>query len=201
MIDEKPIGKCYVNDSLSKFWIDVPKNASKTISQNLWNQGWRDGDFTKEENIANSYEPSVVLRDPIARWLSGSLEISFHMYHYYDYDIAKFIERFEFFDFRNFEKRNNIHLLKYADLIGNLDRSKIHYFFLDDLNFDSKVKAYFNITTDLKYINKTETNERKNEILPYIAEIYNEPGFVDKLLEYYSDDYVLIDYAKSKMDG
>lgn len=192
---KKPVGKCYVNHELKKFWIEVPKNGSKTISHHIWSQGWVDGDFMNDD--LEGYEPSIVLRDPLQRWLSGSLEISFQLYHYFNYDIKKFKERFYNFDFRNFEIRENIHLLKYTDLIGTLDKSNIKYFFLEDPEFETKIKEYYNIEDELYYVDRTDTNTRKEEIFSYIKNIYDEPGFVDKLNEFYKEDYELIQYAQS----
>lgn len=198
MIMPKSNGKCYVNHEKKKFWIDIPKCASKTISFHLFNeQGYVDGNFLQDKKI-QEYECSAVIRDPVERWYAGALEICYHYKIRWPDDEAMFNHRFDYFNFRNFEERENEHLNPQSSFFDELNLDNVHFILLDE-NFERNVKSYYDIKGDLHHANKTVESQIKKKISQdYIWEIYTDDSFQDKLREYYKKDYELIDYIMER---
>ena len=69
-------GEGLISPDKNHFYINIPKNASSSIKQNLLKLNWDFGNVTDYPNAT----PIVPLRDPIARWKSGIVEYLM-MYH------------------------------------------------------------------------------------------------------------------------
>jgi hypothetical protein len=183
-------GNCYVHNNSKKLWIEIPKNASKTISYHLYKSpNWRNGNYIKEGLY--DYSHYAIIRDPIKRWERSTLEICMHYLHYTKYDYISFDRWFKAKDWKNFDKMGNIHYFKMDFYTHGLDNVK--WISLDDANFEENVRSIFEIEEKLMKINSTEENEFKKSIENYINEILSDSEFIQKLKDYYADDYAILD--------
>lgn len=182
-------GNCFFNHNKKKVWIDIPKNASKSIGYHLRNsQDWKNGNYI-EENIYN-YKAYAVVRDPIKRWKGSTIEIAYHYVHYTKYDYSLLERWFAAKNWKNFEKINDLHHKKLDYFTNGLQ--DITWISLDNTDFEQNIKYHLGIEEDLVKLNSTEENEAKKYIEPYVNEILSDSEFVIKLKNFYATDYEIL---------
>lgn len=70
-----PFQPILVSTDLTKVWINIPKNASSFTQKVLTDNGWKEPPKYLIQSILNtSIEKTVILRDPVQRWISGFSE-------------------------------------------------------------------------------------------------------------------------------
>lgn len=186
-------GNCFYNHVEKRMWVEIPKNASKSISHHLlYNMGWKNGNYIKD-NIYD-YEPIVIVRNSIDRWKGSTIEICYHHMQYNKFDFTGFEQWFQNKNFKNFEKRGDLHHQPISYFCKNLSNMK--YIAMDE-NFKENVKSTFGIE-NLKTINSTAENEHKRKIEPYVDEILKDENFITKLKQFYKEDIELFETVKSK---
>lgn len=186
-------GNCYFNHSKKRVWIDIPKNASKTIGHHLRrSKDWKNGNYI-EEGIY-SYNAYAVIRDPIKRWRGSTIEIAFHHLQYNNFNYDLLPEWFMHKDWKNFEKRHDLHHLTVDYFTKGLEN--ITWIPLNR-NFEELVKTYLEIEEPLEWMNSTEENEHKKRIEPYVDELLDDSAFISKLKDYYRRDFEIFERSLS----
>lgn len=181
-------GNCYFNHEKRKTWIDIPKNASKTISHHLLrSKNWKPGSFVKEKIY--DYNSYAIIRDPIDRWRGSTIEVAYHYFHIKNYDIIELEKWLEHKNWKNFDSIGDLHHQRMSYFVGGL--TNITWISLDN-NFEEKIKLHLGIDPPLVKINATEENEYKKIIAPYIDDMLSDNNFIDKLLLYYESDYNIL---------
>ena len=175
-------GNCFYNHKEQKMWLDIPKNASKSISHHLLRMGWKNGNYIKDNKY--HYEAVIVVRDVIDRWKGSTIEICYHHAQYNKFDFSNFDQWFGSRNWKNFERRGDIHHQPLSYFCRDLINP--HYIAMDS-NFLETVKNVLGIE-NLKTINSTLDNEHKIKIEPYVDELLSDSQFIDKLYNYYKDD-------------
>ena len=64
-----------ISPDLTNIWINIPKNASSFIQKVLTDNGWKEPPKYLVQNLLDSsIEKTIILRDPVQRWISGFSE-------------------------------------------------------------------------------------------------------------------------------
>jgi hypothetical protein len=185
-------GNCFYKHDEKKMWIEIPKNASKSISHHLLRMKWKNGNYIEDKTY--DYEAIIVVRDVIDRWKGSTLEICYHHAFHNKFDLSKFEPWFFSRDWKNFVKRGDIHHQPLSYFCKNLTNP--HYIAMDS-NFDENVKNSLGIT-NLKTINSTKENTEKLKLKPYVDELLTDQSFLEKLYDYYKEDQELFLAASSR---
>ena len=178
-------GSVLVNPELKLYYVHISKCASSWMKQCL--STWRFGNFTRED--FTEYRSIVLLRDPVARWLSACPA---------PVDIAKMVNHTAYTDtaFDNFSSwLLDEHSAPQTDFIAGLDLTNTIFFKCDrDLNKNM-----------LKFLNCNELPETVNE-QPDTEEFKNARRAWSQLLETpkyravfnnaYARDYELLNTVK-----
>jgi len=178
-------GNCYLNHTERKMWLDIPKNASKSVSHDLMRMGWKNGNYIRDSIY--DYEAIIVVRDVVERWKGSTIEVCYHHLQYNNFKFDNFAAWFERKNWKNFKS------------IGDLHHQPLSYFCRDltnptyiamDKNFKLNISKALGIN-DVKKYNSTIENEHKLKVEPYVNELLSDPAFIEVLLEYYKEDQVL----------
>jgi hypothetical protein len=178
-------GNCLYNHKEEKMWLDIPKNASKSISHHLLKMGWKNGNYIEDKK--HHYEAVIVVRDVISRWKGSTIEVCYHHIHHAKYDFLNFETWFTNKNWKSFDR------------IGDLHHQPLSYFCRDlikpryiamDSRFSRNVKDILAIE-DLRTINSTIENEHKVKIETYVNELLLDDVFINKLLQYYAEDQTI----------
>ena len=178
-------GNCFYNHKEQKMWLDIPKNASKSVSHNLLKMGWKNGNYIKDKN--HHYEAVIVVRDVVSRWKGSTIEICYHHIHHSKYYFSNFEHWFNSRNWENFEKRGDLHHQPLSYFCRDLHNP--HYIAMDN-NFSKTINDVLGIN-DLRTINSTVENEHKLRIEPYVDELLVNTDFMKKLLDYYAEDQAI----------
>lgn len=182
------IGKCLADESAKHAWVNIPKNASNTISHHLlFGLKWKDNNWIK--NNLEDFIFYAIIRDPIKRFIGSTIELCYHHLQHNKYNFDNFDKWFKDRDFVNFDKNVDLHFVRQIDFLHKLDFKKIKFIPLDK-NFNQYLKNEFNIP-HVKNINVTNENQIKIKIKPFAESLITE-SFRKKLIEFYAEDYELI---------
>ena len=198
--NEYTLGTCYAQDNFSFMWIPIEKNASKVIRSALAPKGFNEYNFHK---LKKYNVPSViVLRDPIERWISGLVEYLLLVY----LDTTQSL---------NNMTRHNIT----PDIVFEQIAFDSHTFpqswFLEGLGtqrdfiwFDDREKSQFVQTVSKYFAQKGIANSWRYEDFldpdkdivqkqqltqQYTDLLQNNPDLLQKVKNFYAQDYELID--------
>jgi len=164
-------GLCMVNYKKQLLWVDIPKNASKSISKPLINnKDWEVADFTKI-NVLRNYTAVAAIRDPLTRWIGCTLELCAHrILHHKSFE--GFEEWFMHRNFVDFEINLDLHHRPQCDFLAGLLNLKLYL--MDCHNFSKNICAALNILGPLPHINATKESDIKNYAKPYVDSILTE---------------------------
>ena len=185
-------GKCFYNQTEKKLWVEIPKNASKTVSHHLIRSSlWKNGNYI-HDNLFD-YKCYAIIRDPIQRWKGSTIELaSHHMLHNKNnYDLLP--QWFKTRNLKNFTFINDIHHRKMEYFTEGLQN--VTWIAMDE-NFEQSIKYHLGIKEDLVKLNSTLENEVKTHIVPYVEEILSDSDFVNKLKQFYKEDIDLFESIK-----
>ena len=194
-----------VSPDRTLFYLAMPKNASSSIKDQLFNLGWEVGDFYEFPDT----KVIVTIRDPIERWISGIAEYLI-LYH------SDIIE--QIVDPDIYQCLPLLHEKLAISLIFNTitfdDHTDRQCFFLSGLDFSRCIWLNFktlNITfpkllkefnqTDslitLDNMNNSDENIRKKDLKNLFKLILKTNNHAEnKLKEYFWCDYKLINRVK-----
>lgn len=182
-------GNCFFNHAEKKVWIDIPKNASKSVGYHLRRSpNWKNGNYIEEKIY--DYTAYAVVRDPIKRWKGSTIEVAYHYIHYIKYDYSRLEKWFEAKNWKNFDRINDLHHKKLDYFTKGLQN--INWISLDSSDFEQTIKQHLDIEEDLVRLNSTEENEAKKHIEPYVDKILSDHVFINKLKSFYATDYEIL---------
>lgn len=184
-------GNCLYNHSQKKMWLDIPKNASKSISYHLLNMGWKNGNYIDDEIY--DYQTFIIVRDVLDRWKGSTIEICYHHVQYNLFDFTDFGKWFKENNWKEFDKNIDLHHQKLS--FFNEGLSNIKYIAMDR-NFEYNVKNNMNIQDDIIQRNSTIENEHKLKIKPYVDELLSDETFRNKIYDFYEDDQRIFNLTK-----
>ena len=192
------IGRGLINSEKDKFWLDIPKNASQTTIHGLTNRHPNDGKWVpiNSENFkVNSIQKYLIVRDPIQRWVGSSVELAWH--HHKTKSEGNFFARKNLKEWYDMHARPDLHHLPQWVWARHLDLHDNTTFIIMD---NKKIKLKLNKTfSDYNFdvnVNYSEDNEFKKKIKYRIMdEFMTDHVFVDKLKDYYAEDYDLLELA------
>lgn len=185
------IGKCLVSDQECKFWVNIPKNASNSVSYHLLRQKrWYDDNWFNNPKILK-YKGIVVLRDPLSRWKGSTLELCYHHIERNQWKTDNFEEWFEKRNFFNFDKNLDLHHVRQVDFLRGLDLDQLTFVYVDDY-FEKEICRVLDIASPLKQINIASQNKYKMLIEPYVTQMLENTELLEKIKNFYEDDYSLL---------
>jgi len=190
-------------------FVSIPKNASTWVGENYFHNRNNAKNFmyTDIENIVKIYRCKfiVILRDPLDRWISGMTQM---IYTEPDRHFSKinpmYIDTFDWetviatvaydnhtqkqIHFTRVVPFENIVWLKFDD---NLEENFI------DLMSSYGVQLIKNDGNTDNAANITNNNDKKISVMNKIVSVLNQhPEYSQKIIEYYHDDYALINSVK-----
>jgi hypothetical protein len=199
--EQKPshLGIGYKRNKL--FFMDIPKNASKSINASWWEAEDHDPSNHMNYHLKNIGDaiPVIPLRDPVDRFRKCILELIYIAYEQVDHPGCGSMEEWVFKQFdkwKYFEYQDRFlesHFYRQADHCIGLDLSKCDFVFVDNGKLTEDFKSRYNI--DLGFINKTEDNKLKQELYHMYEDQFNQIDD-DMIAEVYSLDYQLLDIAR-----
>jgi hypothetical protein len=178
-------GNCFYNHIGRKMWLDIPKNASKSISHDLMKMGWENGNYIKDSIY--DYEAIIIVRDVVGRWKGSTIEVCYHHLMHNNFKFDNFTTWFEKKDWKNFKSIGDHHHQPLSYFCRDLINPK---YIAMDKNFKLNIYNVLGIS-ELKTINSTIENEHKLKVEPYVNELLSDPAFVEILLEHYKEDQAL----------
>ena len=181
-------GNCFVNHDNKKMWIDIPKNASKSIGWHLRRSpDWKNANYIQDKIY--DYKTYAIVKDPIQRWRGSTIELAFHFLFHNKYDYSLLGEWFKVRDWKNFESKGDIHHFNIEYYTQGLN--DIVWIPIDD-KFEETVCNYLEINEPLVKLNSTEENEHKKHIEPHLDKILSDLEFINKLKNFYARDYEIL---------
>lgn len=180
-------GRVWTSDSKQLCWLDIPKNASKTLSNFFQNSEWRASNLTTEPELA-LYKSIVILRDPIDRWRKSVLELVYHQWQYF-----KNIE--QWFEDRRFLNFGDIHLQRQTQYLHGMDSNYCVFIKLDQ-ELENKLATVLGQEVKLKHINATEENQVKLKYKDRVEELCEQ--YHEQLHSFYAEDLALLEYLSSE---
>ena len=185
------LGKGLVSPKRTNFWVEIPKNASNSMSEFLhYNRNWKDCNRIQRKVIDAQYH--VILRDPADRWKKCITEIC-NIYRQ-----ERVHSRFDYWfkrqEFTNLYKYYDLHIVRQVDFLIGLNWHQTNFYYLDD-NLSENILKAFDDTGPFPTLNVTRMNKSKMRILQMVEDLVT-PDFELQLKEFYALDYELI----SKVD-
>lgn len=185
------IGKCLASDLERKYWINIPKNASNSISFHLLRQKqWRDSNWLTDTKIID-YHGVVVLRDPISRWQGSTLELCYHYLERSHWSTENFNEWFKKRNFFEFDRNLDLHHVRQIDFLHSLELDTLKFVYMN-CEFETSICKSLDISPPLKKINISSENAYKKLVKSHVEELLENHELVEKIREFYQDDYDLI---------
>jgi hypothetical protein len=192
-------GDCAINYHRKQFIINIPKCASswvKTYTALLGNtpaNTWIGANFT--EQVLDDYQPIIVLREPVARWISQAPLAQ----AVYDMIRDKAEDSFFYTNLPN-ELVNDEHTAPQVSFIKGVDLSRA-IFFLANNDFSQNFEHFiiqqgFPTVVLPDYVNRSledpDTVERKQ----IWRNLLSVPKYLEKFKEAYQADYELINTVR-----
>ena len=188
-------GECMSHPNTDLMYVYIPKNASSWTKPNLRDWGWQFYNYHTDQldKIA-----IVVLRDPVARWLSGIAEY-FALYQNTTNDLVdnKSLQHI-IFDRITFDD----HTEKQVKFVQGLDTSKCIFLWCDDdyrKNFSQLVAEHVGANRydqyDFQHVSE-QNHDRKHfkEIFKQLLD--QEPKYLERVKQHFANDYKLIEQTK-----
>ena len=187
-------GECWSHPESEFMYVNVPKNATSWTKPNLKDWGWECYNYHTD---GLNKVPMIVLRDPVDRWLSGIAE---YMYLYHrNIDVSQFNNAF--FDLVFDKIAFDDHTERQVYFLQGLNLANAVYFkfgpeyrqnfsdFLADRSMPNRYNRY-----DYQHVSDASP-ERKLFKEIFSREIQN-PGYMDRVRQYFKPDYELIEKVK-----
>lgn len=185
-------GRCLVDERYKRIWVNIPKNASNSISKVLLNHGWKAGNFNERQEL-QWYKPFVVLRDPLKRWQGSMAEITRHKIEAGadKKELDDFYEGKTYFDEAFY---SDIHFIPQVKWLEGLQWNDIDFFWMSYMPSLERYLGYGSIP----HMNSSYTEERM-DIMARVLSIPFESISPNVKIRY-SDDYDYINYLnKNKL--
>jgi len=186
-------------------YVNIPKNASSWISLQF-NQG-----VNHDATNINYYDIVdltqcrfiVILRDPLDRWISGMTQMIYtepetdldgvaNSMNINTFDWKLVMERIEF----------DNHTQKQVDFIYGIPQDQIIWLKFDDQLKDNFINLMLSYGCDVEIKKSDKDNftlkySAKQFVMNKIANVLDQhPDYSQKIIEYYHDDYALVNSVK-----
>lgn len=184
------IGRCMTNHALKRAWVEIPKNASTSIKYNLGPE-WQESNWLNDV-VIQKYDFLAVIRDPIKRWVRGWIELCDHKTHIADFDYEDW---FALIDFSNPDQWFDVHLWPQSRFLHELNLEQVTLIMMNDLDNSKTAKEFLQMDR-IPNENSTESKPFKKDLIPHFTALAERNH--DLLMNYYSDDYKLIERANGR---
>lgn len=167
-----------------RFWINIPKNGSNTISQIIFHQQrWRDAHYHQYSNLTKY----AFVRDPVDRWKKCTIELC---YHHFEHN--SFVEDWDLFH-KVFEDRKWYEFYNHPLDLHHVPQSRFidrdtEVYYLNDKN----ITKVFGLISPIVRVNQSAGNNWKERIEPFVDSLMTKE-FVDIIKEFYAEDYKLLE--------
>lgn len=184
------LGKGLISKDKKQFWIEIPKNASNSMSEFLYyDRDWKEANYYKIKHDINYH---VILRDPMDRWKKCIVEIcniqkEEKLKGRFDYWFVrqKFTNVYEYYD---------LHIVRQSDFLINTPWDRTSFYHMHDRLSETILKN-FNDEGPFPALNITKLNKKKMRILDMVENLMNSE-VENRLREFYALDYELISKVK-----
>lgn len=189
-------GQCISSKASKLLYINIPKNAS-TWAKDYFVFGYNWDNFSNfaKYNLLKNFHKIVILRDPYERWLSGISTYIMRDVHYLQMtkEVMKLITtKIEFDE----------HTKPQTNFLNGIDTSDCTFFRVDH-SLDKDIQNFMDykkqVKSDrfhmVKSLNRNEL-EHINFRTALINYTKDNKEFMDRLEEYYKDDYNLMNRVK-----
>jgi hypothetical protein len=196
-------GRCFADQDWRLAYVPIEKNVTRIIQSMITSIGFKESECLESTNTPATY--LIVLRDPIQRWVSGLVE----------YLLRVYLDRI---NTQNNMTRQNITTEKAFDQIVFDVHTCPQHRFLEGLAgpkqyiwFDQDQKPEL-ITSLAKYFNEQGfsndwapdkflhadelASQQKRELTQLYQDILKQPNMLQRIKNFYSKDYQLIDSIK-----
>lgn len=193
------IGRCLVSPDRKRFWVNIPKNASNTISNVLLNSGWKGDNYIESLDLALLSTPIVFLRNPFDRWYGSVAELCLHKYQSPDVnkDLNIFLEWFENSAIDMFIKNPfiyDIHFIRQLDYCMGLNINETIFIHLDTPNINETIKKIFDYDREVENLNMSVDDAFKSLVRYNLKNAMNGNIWTTQYVEdFYSQDYYLLE--------
>jgi len=169
-IDRLGVGAYYQGT----FFLKIPKNCTSFFRDCL---SYNEVDYSPE------YNSVVIMRDPIDRWISGTLE----MISKYQINYNLFQKRFiNSVAFDRHTAEQNLFFPK------NFDYNAAKFYYYNKNIIEQIQPIYFPEVEPIRK-NQTIMNERKMELYEMVLDWVNQPDLNNTIKNYYKQDYNIIE--------
>jgi hypothetical protein len=203
------IGTYYVSNTYNLLYVPIPKNASQYVTHYFkdvlkWQLGCDeairqlDHNYFKLWSCIKHQRKIVILQDPLARWIKGISQFAIQVLPNLDPNNDELLKLlYTHMDFDD-------HTTPQVNFIHNLDTDDIDFFKLDenlDLNLNtylaSKIPNEYVVIPDNLYKNETKEYSCKYSLQNKLKSIIdNDESIKQKIINYYMDDYKLLNTIK-----
>jgi hypothetical protein len=186
-------GECMSHSDIDLMYVHIPKNASSWTKPNLIDWGW---EFFNYRTDGLNKHALVILRDPVERWLSGIAE---YLTLYHPTLSTPFFETSELiFDRICFDD----HTEKQSKFLTGLDTDNCTFMLCNDTYRENFSKFIATHLGNNKYYNyayqhvSADSSDRKRFKFIFRRLLEENPKYLEKVRDFYEDDYTLINNVK-----
>ena len=196
-------GRCFTDQDWRLAYVPIEKNVTRVIQSMITPMGFKESDFLRSNKTPATC--LIVLRDPVQRWVSGVVEYLLRVYR-------------DRINKHNNMTRQNITAEKALEQIVFDRHTCPQHRFLEGLSgpkqyiwFDQDQKPEL-ITSVAKYFNEQGfsnewtpdkfshdddlASQQKRELTQLYQDILKQPDMLQRVKNFYSKDYELIDSIK-----
>lgn len=190
-------GECWSKSDTDLMYINIPKNATSWTKPNLQDWGWECYNY-HTDNLYHK-KALVVLREPVDRWISGIAE---YMYLYHRQNVNYQVMDLAFVDLVFDKIAFDDHTEKQIYFLDGIDLNNCVFFkfgpeyrqqfstYLDQIGMPNKYHQ-----TSYRHVSN-DSEERRSFKNIFSQQIKTNSKYLDKVKQYFKDDYDLINTTK-----
>jgi len=189
--------QCHYNEKIKNVYINIPKNASTNVRHAMLDKEFCGINLLNSAFFPEHESATVVLRDPIERWISGITT-------YLDLYVAKNDVGAFLYEIKNnkwffellFEKVTfDDHTEKQTYFLKPFDLSNCFYFYLDDMFEFRFTQFYLGEGIKLNFNHEFKNISSSNPVHSFFTEFLLDSRnlkYKEKLKAHFAEDYELI---------
>lgn len=204
-------GTCMYHDPTGICYLNIPKNASTFLKENLIKHEWRMLHNSARLVRRETTNTIIVLRDPIRRWLTGIAQhITTNLFGK-DFGSTHFLEQandlvnkilIDQVAFDDHTEQQSWFIEEFREFLvspvyfycdEHLNKNLDHWFAAKGLDYNLQQQEYVNVS---------ENNYDNKNLVDYFRQlVYNNTMYEIHLAEYYQRDYDLISSVQFYREG
>ena len=204
-------GTCMYHDPTGICYLNIPKNASTFLKENLIKHEWRMLHNSARILRRQTTNTIIVLRDPIRRWLTGIAQhITTNLFGK-DFGSTHFLEQandlvnrilIDQVAFDDHTEQQSWFIEEFREFLvspvyfycdEHLNKNLDHWFTAKGLDYNLQQQEYVNVS---------ENNYDNKNLVDYFQQlVYNNTMYEIHLAEYYQRDYDLISSVQFYREG